>query len=181
MKFMQIIEYKTSKYDEVSKLVDEWFAQTAGRRSVSQGTTGRNREEPDRYFDVIVFPDQSVNSITQGYRAGAMPEQYTGGLDDKGAENLKEFVNAGGTLVFLNHSTDYALAHLGVNVKNVVQGVPDREFYSPGSILNAQLDPNHPLAHGVPAAFTIWSEGSPAWDVPADSGYRVVSRYPGGH
>ncbi len=131
-----------------------------------------------RRFDAIVFPDQPLNSITQGYRAGAMPEQYTGGLDDKAADNLKEFANAGGTLVFLNHSTEYALARLGVNVKNVVQGLPDRDFYSPGSILNAELDTRDPLAYGVPADFTIWSEGSPAWQLPERSDYHVVARYP---
>jgi hypothetical protein len=131
-----------------------------------------------RRFDVIVFPDQSPASITDGFRRGAMPDPYTGGLGDQAAQNLKQFVNEGGTLVFLNHSTDYALARLGVNAKNMVQGVPDREFYSPGSILNAELDAHDPLAYGVPAEFTIWSEGSPAWEVPAGSNYRVVSRYP---
>ncbi len=134
-----------------------------------------------RRFDIVVFPDQPLNSITQGYRPGAMPEQYTGGLDGKAADNLKEFANAGGTLVFLNHSTEYALSRLGVNVKNVVQGLPDRDFYSPGSILNAELDAHDPLAYGVPANFTIWSEGSPAWQLPDGSNYRVIARYPGAH
>jgi hypothetical protein len=131
-----------------------------------------------RRFDAIVFPDQSLASITEGFHRGAMPDQYTGGLGDQAAQNLKEFVNDGGTLVFLNHSTEYALAKLGVNAKDVVKGVPDREFYSPGSILNAELDTHDPLAYGVPADFTIWSEGSPAWELPAGSNYRVVARYP---
>ena len=134
-----------------------------------------------RRFDVIVFPDQSLASITEGYRADTMPEQYTGGLTDKAAQNLKAFANEGGTLVFLNHSTDYALQRLGVDVRDVVHGVPNREFYSPGSILNAALDTHDPLSYGLPPDTTIWSEGSPAWEVPPGSNYRVVARYPSSH
>ncbi len=89
-----------------------------------------------RRFDAIVFPDQTLASIVEGFKPGSMPEQYVGGLDDKAAANLKEFASQGGTLVFLNHSTEYALEKLGVNAKDVVHGVPNREFYSPGSLLN---------------------------------------------
>lgn len=134
-----------------------------------------------RRFDVIVFPDQTLASITEGYRPGTMPEQYTGGLGDKAAQNLKEFANEGGTLVFLNHSTAYALSRLGINAKDVVEGVPNRDFYSPGSILNASLDTHDPLAYGLPADITIWSEGSPAWELPPSSNYRIVARYPNSH
>ena len=134
-----------------------------------------------RKFDVIVFPDQPISSIVEGYKPGSMPEQYVGGLDDKAAANLKEFASQGGTLVFLNHSTEYALEKLGVNVKDVVHGVPNREFYSPGSLLNTTLDPHDPISYGVPEEITIWSEGSPAWEIPAGSNYRVVAHYPAAH
>ena len=33
MKFMQVIEYRTSRYDEANKLVDAWLAQTEGKHS----------------------------------------------------------------------------------------------------------------------------------------------------
>jgi hypothetical protein len=56
MKFMQVIEYTTSQFDEVTKLTDAWLAQTEGRRTSAQGITGRDREKPDRYLDVIGFP-----------------------------------------------------------------------------------------------------------------------------
>jgi hypothetical protein len=134
-----------------------------------------------RRFDVIIFPDQTLNSIVEGYRRGAMPEQYTGGLDDKAAQNLKEFVSSGGALVLLNRSTEYALERLGIKVTNVVRGVPNRDYYSPGSILNAELDAHSPLSYGLPPAISIWSEDSPAWDVPAGSNIRVIAEYPPAH
>ena len=69
MKFMQVIEYKTSKYDRVSDLVDDWLVHTMGRRALVQGTTGRNREEPDSYIDVIIFP-----SYEEAMRNNELPE-----------------------------------------------------------------------------------------------------------
>jgi hypothetical protein len=125
-------------------------------------------------FDALVFPDQSAATIRGGFRAGSMPPEYAGGLGTKGAAALKEFATAGGTLVFLNHSTAYAIDQLGVKAKNVVDNVSDRDFYSPGSLLNVQLDRQHPLCYGLPADISIWSEGSPAWETQE----KTVARYP---
>ncbi|HLJ46588.1 MAG TPA: M14 metallopeptidase family protein [Bryobacteraceae bacterium] len=132
-------------------------------------------------FDVIVFPDQPLNSIIEGYRKGSMPDEYVGGLDEKAAQNLKDFASQGGKLVFLNHSSEYATARLGISAKNVVAGVPNRDFYSPGSLLNAELDTHEALSYGVPANLTIWSEGSPAWELPSGSEDRIVMHYTDGH
>lgn len=126
-------------------------------------------------FDVIVFPDQRAAQLHTGYAEGAMPDEYTGGLGDKGAAALKQFASEGGTLVFLNDSTEYATRHLGLPLKNSVEGVSSREFYSPGSLLHVSLDTQHPLTRGLPGEITIWSEGSPAWEG-VTSG--VIARYP---
>jgi Zinc carboxypeptidase len=125
-------------------------------------------------FDALVVPDQSAGSIAVGFKPGSMPPEYTGGLGAKGAAALQEFVTAGGTLIFLNRSTEYAIEQLGVKAKNVVGGVSDRDFYSPGSLLKVQLDLQHPLCYGLPADITIWSEGSPAFETQE----RTVARYP---
>jgi hypothetical protein len=136
-------------------------------------------------FDAVVFTDQPAASIENGQRN--MPEEFTGGVGAKGADALKEFANAGGTLVFLNGATEYAISRLGVAAKTVTPRtggrggeVPDRpvsgsdQFYSPGSLLNARIDTKSPLAYGVPAEIAIWSEQSPAWDTQLP----VVARYP---
>lgn len=81
-----------------------------------------------------------------------------------GADALREFASAGGTLIFLNRASEYATLHLGVAARNVVHGVSNNVYYSPGSILNARLDTHHPLAAGLPKDLAIWSEQSPAWD-----------------
>ena len=69
MKFMQVIEYRTSQFNEVNKLVEAWLAQTEGKRTVAQGFTGRDREEPDKYVDIIVFP-----SYEEAMRNSDLPE-----------------------------------------------------------------------------------------------------------
>jgi hypothetical protein len=128
-------------------------------------------------FDVILFPDQAPDVISQGYRDGSMPPEYTGGLGAKGAAELKSFVESGGRLIFLNGSTGYAITGLGLELRNVVQGVSNRDFYSPGSLLNVTLDTRHPFARGLPGQMAIWSEGSPAWRVTRE-GFRSVANYP---
>jgi len=135
-----------------------------------------NGDELQR-LDVIVFPDQNERVLTEGYPEGSMPPQYMGGIAANGVANLKKFVNNGGTLVFLNHSSDFAISHLGVKVKNVVRGLLTKDFYSPGSLLNSTVDVKHPLGFGMKPNIYIWSEGSPAWDVPEGAG-QVVARYP---
>jgi hypothetical protein len=125
-------------------------------------------------YDVVVFPDQPLSDLLDGYAKGAMPDEFTGGLGDAGARALREFATQGGTLVFLNRSTAYATQTLGVKAKNVLEGVSNREFYAPGALLNVALDTHHRLALGLPRDITAWSEHSPAWEAKA----TVIARYP---
>jgi hypothetical protein len=131
-----------------------------------------------QHFDVIVFPDASSGSMENGYRPGSMPPEFTGGLETKGADALREFASAGGTLIFLNRASEYATSHLGVAARNVVHGVSNSEYYSPGSLLNARLDTHHPLAAGLPEDLAIWSELSPAWDIQGNTQETAPVRYP---
>ena len=126
-------------------------------------------------FDVIVIPDQARQTIVQGHRAGSMPPEYCGGLGDKGATALKEFVEQGGTLILFNHASDYATQDLGVNARNVLRAVETKDFYSPGSLLSVTLDTKSALAYGMPGEITLWSEQSPTWEAPES---QVVARYP---
>lgn len=130
-------------------------------------------------FDVIVFPDQRAAAIHNGHRQGAMPEQFTGGVGDKGAEALKRFAAQGGTLVFLNDASEYAIQHLAANVRNALDGVSNRDFYAPGSLLNARLDSQPTwLTLGMPPDIAIWFENSPAFELPSGSSARAVATYP---
>ena len=63
----------------------------------------------------------------------------------KGAQALRDFARAGGTLIFLNRAAEYGIEKLGIKAKNVVAGVPAQEFYSPGSLLNATAESAGPV------------------------------------
>jgi hypothetical protein len=141
-----------------------------------QRVTNQDFERPDLNdrFDVMVFPDQSPADLETGYKNGEMPDEFTGGITDAGLKEIRQFVESGGTAIFLNRSTDYAVRHLGVGSASVSADIPNTEFYSPGSLLNVELDLRHPLTRGMPKYITIWSEQSPAWEATEDS----VARYP---
>ena len=92
-------------------------------------------------------------------------------MGQKGADALKEFANGGGTLVFLNGASEYAISRLNLPAKTVTG---EKGFYSPGSLLNVRLDTRILSRAGVPPDLAIWSEQSPAWDTQLP----VVARYP---
>jgi quinol monooxygenase YgiN len=56
MRFMQIIEMRTSRRDEVQALLDEWRTTTAGRRTAQRAVTGRDQDQEDVYITVVEFP-----------------------------------------------------------------------------------------------------------------------------
>lgn len=65
MPFVQIIEMTTTRPDEVEALVDEWRAQTAGRRTAQRGIFTKDRDRPDVYVQIVEFPsyeDAMANS-----------------------------------------------------------------------------------------------------------------------
>jgi hypothetical protein len=107
-------------------------------------------------FDVIILPDQSMQQIVAGNRAGSYPPEYTGGITDAGVANLKSFVEAGGVLVCLNASSEMAVKRFDLPVKNVLDGLRRDQFYAPGSIFRATLDTSHPVAYGMPAEADLY-------------------------
>ena len=118
----------------------------------------------------IIFPDQTPNQILNGYAKGAMPDEYVGGVGKEGVENLKKFVEAGGTLVFLNRASDFAIEQFGLPIKDVTQGLARKDFYIPGSILRTELDTTSPIAKGMPAESIAWFENGPVFEIRQETG-----------
>jgi hypothetical protein len=132
----------------------------------------------DTKYHVIIFPDQSANAILNGHRKGSMPDEYTGGVGVEGVKNLREFVEAGGTLVFFNRASNFAIEQFKLPVRDVTQGLQRKDFYIPGSILRTELDTNHPIAKGLSKESIAWFESSPAFEITDSSNVRVIARYP---
>ena len=56
MAFVQIIEFETSRPDEVEALVEEWRARTAGTRTAQKGTFTQDRDRHHTYVQIVEFP-----------------------------------------------------------------------------------------------------------------------------
>jgi len=137
-----------------------------------------------KYY-VILIPDQPARTLLEGYRSGTMPPELTGGLGPEGVKHLRDFVETGGTLVFLNRASNFAIEQFKLPLRNVVTELPRTDFYVPGSILRIQLDTSHPIASGMPAETIAWAEDSPVFEVVDDkdatvpaSNVRVIASYP---
>lgn len=138
----------------------------------SPGVTGK-------YYTLLI-PDQPARTLLEGYRTGAMPPELTGGLGPEGVKTLRDFVETGGTLIFLNRAANFAIDQFKLPLRNVVAGLPRTDFYVPGSILRIELDTSHPLASGMPKETIAWAEDSPVFEVTNDAGsnVHVIARYP---
>jgi hypothetical protein len=55
MAFVQIIEFRTSKFDEMRKLEEEWEAAAGPESTARRVITGADREDPGRYLQVVFF------------------------------------------------------------------------------------------------------------------------------
>ncbi|MEP7211615.1 MAG: M14 metallopeptidase family protein [Acidobacteriota bacterium] len=131
-------------------------------RSIGNGEFRDGKLNPNK---AIIFPDQSPNQILNGYAKGSMPDEYTGGVGKEGVENLKKFVEAGGTLVFLNRASDFAIEQFNLPIRDLTKGLPRKDFYIPGSILRTELDLTSPIAKGMPKESIAWFENGPVFEI----------------
>jgi quinol monooxygenase YgiN len=56
MPFIQVIEYTTSRWDEMDALVVQYHKDTEGRRTVASTRVCVDRDRPNRYVAVVEFP-----------------------------------------------------------------------------------------------------------------------------
>jgi len=141
----------------------EWLLDQSGfRYTVIEPADVRAGDLASR-FDVLLLASDSPRSIMEGFASGTVPPRYAGGIGDIGARAVDAFVRAGGTLVCLNQSAGFAIDALKLPVKNVVAGVPRRDFFASGSILEVTTDPAHPVMAGMPERAKVFVDNSPVF------------------
>lgn len=73
MSFVQIIEFRTSRFDEMRKVADEWAAAAGDQARVNRRVMGRDRDDPSRYMNIVFFDsyeaamENSNNPVTQEF------------------------------------------------------------------------------------------------------------------
>ena len=63
MSFVQIMEMRTKKVEEIQSLQREWEAATEGKRTLRRAVVGRDRNDPDRYL-IMAFFDSYESAMT---------------------------------------------------------------------------------------------------------------------
>ncbi len=152
-------------------------------------------------YDVLVFVDGAIperevsgpDPFLGGQpRAEDIPAEYRAQLGSvtiaKTIPQLKQFVEDGGLLLAIGSSTAVA-NHFKLAVANALTERTPRgeekplgsdKFFIPGSVLEAALDPTHPLAWGMRPRADVFFESSPAFRLTPDAaakGLKAVAWY----
>jgi hypothetical protein len=123
-----------------------------------------------------------------------IPEEYRGRLGSITAEKtiveLRKFVEAGGSIVTIGTSANLAY-HLGLPVGSALverlqdgseSPLPREKFFIPGSVMQARVHRENPLAYGVTDPVDVFFENSPVFRLQpaaAMKGVRPVAWFDG--
>ncbi|MEV6876821.1 hypothetical protein [Amycolatopsis sp. NPDC051128] len=55
-KFVQTIEFNTTRIDELTSAMDAWLAETEGSRVPTRGVLTKDRDRADTYVQIVEFP-----------------------------------------------------------------------------------------------------------------------------
>lgn len=181
--------------------------------SMPSGWTRWVFEQFEFNFDVIFAPEIDAGNLRAKYDAivfvgGAIPAQGTrpppssrprnlppeyenqmGRITpDKSIPALKEFLQAGGTVVAIGSSTSLAY-QLSLPIQSALtergegrrlRNLPDDKFYIPGSVLEARFDNTQPIAWGMSERADVYFDRSPAFvlaDGAAAAGIKAIAWY----
>ncbi|MCH7717005.1 MAG: hypothetical protein IH876_12805 [Gemmatimonadetes bacterium] len=133
-------------------------------------------------LDIVIIPSEiALTRLIKGVPEDSTLPGYSGGIGDEGVENLKNFVQDGGTLITFDRGDAVVLEHFDVPIRNALDSLSRTEFFLPSSLLNVELDENHDLTAGSPGTVVAkWAGGRAyeptGWDG-ASGKINVVGRW----
>ncbi len=100
-------------------------------------------------YSAIIMPSQSPYGILNGHRKGRMPEKFVGGIGQEGVDALGDYASNGGTILFYDGASDFAIEQFKLPVKNATNGIKPNDFFIPGSLIRSDVDISHRLGFGM--------------------------------
>jgi hypothetical protein len=167
----------------------EWLLDTHEFRYETIGPADLQAGNLGARFDVLVMASQSLTS--SGGRGGRGGGGEAAGSGRGGAQSpttspdsarvraVDEFVRGGGTVVAWNQGANALISALQLPVRNVVQGVARRDFFTGGSIMRVVTNPSHPVMAGMPDSADVMVYNSPVLAPQPGFEGEVLARYPG--
>jgi hypothetical protein len=134
-------------------------------------------------FDVILVASQGLTTPRFGRGGGPGAPNAPDTAETRVEDSLRvrafdEFVRAGGTLVAWNQGATAVATALHLPVKNVVGGVPRREYFTGGSIMQVVVDTAHPVMSGMPPRADVFVFNSPVFTTLDGFDGSVLAKYP---
>jgi hypothetical protein len=129
-------------------------------------------------FDTIIFAEMGTRQIMDGQSPGQVPGQYAGGIGNEGAQQLRDFVTKGGTLIAFGNASLFAIDQFNLPITNVVAGVGQNQFFCSGSLLRVEIkEPAHPVVAGLPLTLPVMFERNPVFDTRPGFRGKVLASY----
>ena len=145
-------------------------------------------------YDAILLVDGAFAGLGEAAkrelpqpRPEEIPEQYRGWLGRltraKSVQPLKEFMEAGGTVITMESATDLA-SFLGLPVRNALvepdkdgkeRPLPKEKFHVPGSLLVAALNSGQTVAAGLPDHAVFNFDNNPVFELGPDAAAKGVA------
>ncbi|MFD7255902.1 ester cyclase, partial [Streptomyces sp. NPDC059895] len=69
MTFVQLIDCRTSRFDEMNRLLDTWVEQTKGKRTATHALVAKDRSDASHLIEIVEFP-----SYEEAMRNSNLPE-----------------------------------------------------------------------------------------------------------
>ena len=133
----------------------------------------------DIYDTIVISSGISTEDIVEGLDPEDYSEKYSWayGVGEEGLEQLREFVEDGGTVLAIADSVPTAQDLWDLPITQVLPEDRD-EFLAGGSLLHHDFDITHPVAWGMPESWPVWFYDTGAYELTDDATGEVVSEYP---
>lgn len=69
MTFVQLIDCRTSRFDEMNQLMDTWVEKTRGKRTATHSVIGKDRSDATHFIEIVEF-----SSFEEAMRNSNLPE-----------------------------------------------------------------------------------------------------------